>query len=87
MSESCGWTATRSAGLLRELFGAELTAARGVCAGCGAVDAVGAGHVYAEPQAPGAVLRCCHCETLLAVVVQRNGSTRFAFSGLVWLET
>ena len=86
MSEERRLDGNALAGALAELLVPELTTARGRCAGCGSVDAVGAGHVYAEPQAPGAVLRCCHCETLLAVVVQRNGSTRFAFSGLVWLE-
>ena len=74
------------AGVLAELLVPEMTAARGRCGGCGAIEAIGAGLVYAEPDAPGAVLRCCHCESVLAVVVRRNGSTRFAFGGLVWLE-
>ena len=86
MSEERRLDGNSLAGALAELLVPEMTAARGACGGCGAVEALGAGHVYAEPQAPGAVLRCCHCESVLAVVVHRNGSTRFAFRGLVWLE-
>ena len=86
MSEERRLDGNSLAGALAELLVPELTAARGKCAGCGAVAAVGEGHVYAGPEAPGAVLRCVHCENVLAVVVHRNGSTRFAFGGLVWIE-
>jgi hypothetical protein len=86
MSEERRLDGNALAGALAELLVPELTAARGRCAGCGAVEALGADHAYAEPDAPGAVLRCVHCENMLAVVVRRNGTTRFAFSGLVWIE-
>ena len=47
------------AGTLAELFGLEMTLATTVCAGCGAVERVGALIVY--DRAPGAVVRCAHC--------------------------
>jgi hypothetical protein len=46
-------------GLLQEVFPFESTSLRTVCAGCGAVDHVGALAVY--DRAPGTVLRCSHC--------------------------
>jgi hypothetical protein len=48
-------------GLLRELFARDVTAAEIVCAGCGAVAAIGAIRDYGGPM--GAVLRCTHCDT------------------------
>jgi hypothetical protein len=54
------------AGLLQEVFAAEVTTALGTCAGCGAVEAVGAVHVY---NAAGTVLRCPHCEAVLMKLV------------------
>ena len=75
------------AGALAELLVPELTAARGRCARLRRGRRGGRSTRLCRPQAPGVVLRCSHCESLLAVVVQRNGSTRFVFSGLVWIET
>lgn len=54
------------AGLLLEVFGTEMTTAHGVCAGCGAHDQLGAVRVY---RAAGYVLRCPHCEAVLAKLV------------------
>jgi hypothetical protein len=55
-----------AAGLLQEVFAAEMTTAVGTCDGCGATDAVGAVQVY---QAAGTVLRCPHCEAVLMKIV------------------
>jgi hypothetical protein len=54
------------AGLLLEVFGTEMTTAHGVCSGCGASDQLGAVRVY---RAAGYVLRCPHCEAVLAKLV------------------
>jgi len=54
------------AGLLHEVFAAEVTTAQGTCDGCGAVEAVGAVHVY---NAAGLVLRCPHCDNVLMKLV------------------
>ncbi len=74
------------AGLLGEIFAHDLTAARGACAGCGAVAQLGGQHLYGYPHGPGAVLRCSACEQVLMVVVQAGGRYRFAARGLVWIE-
>jgi hypothetical protein len=73
-------------GLLGELFSAEVTDARGACAGCGAVGALGAQHLYMHPLAPGAVLRCRWCEHVLMVLVPGEGRVRLALQGLAWLD-
>ncbi|HWF72391.1 MAG TPA: DUF6510 family protein [Solirubrobacteraceae bacterium] len=49
------------AGLLRELFGAELTAAERGCQTCGAVTCLGAHRVY---RSAGTVVRCPVCGDL-----------------------
>ena len=46
------------AGLLQELFAADMTTAIGSCATCHATEPVGAIHVY---RGAGIVLRCPHC--------------------------
>jgi hypothetical protein len=72
------------AGALQEIFIHEMTAAEVSCAHCGRVEPVGAEHVYA--QAPGAVVRCRHCEGLLMVLVQCRGSYRLTLQGSRWLD-
>ena len=52
-----------AAGLLAEVFTAELTAALITCAHCRATGAVGAAHVY--DRGPGTVLRCRSCQGVL----------------------
>jgi hypothetical protein len=75
-----------AAGLFQEVFTHELTDARGACAGCGAVGAMGAQHLYMTPRSPGAVLRCSACERVLMVLVHAGGRFRIGLQGLVWLE-
>jgi Family of unknown function (DUF6510) len=72
------------AGLLREVFVHEMTSARVACAGCGEVEPIGAEHVYI--QAPGIVLRCCHCEAVLLVITQRGGRYLLGFKESRWLQ-
>jgi hypothetical protein len=64
-----------AAGILSEVFTAEMTSAMGTCAECGARNALGAARLYA--QAPGAVLRCPSCMAMLMCVV------RFPDGGIV----
>lgn len=75
-----------AAGILQGAFVPEITTARGRCAGCGQVGEMGGQHLYMYPHSPGAVLRCRHCEGVLAVVVRGGGRMRLALQGLVWLE-
>jgi uncharacterized protein DUF6510 len=55
------------AGLLQEFFGAEMTTAIETCNACGAAEPLGAVHVY---RGAGTVLRCPHCNHVLAKIVK-----------------
>ena len=74
------------AGLLEEIFAGDVTASRGRCAACGAVDRVGAQLLYGYPTGAGAVLRCSSCENVLMVVVEAEARYRLGFQGMTWLE-
>lgn len=63
-------------GVLGEIFALEITAAEGTCVSCGATAEVGAVVVYVH--APGTVLRCPRCSSVLLRVVR--GPDR------VWLD-
>lgn len=71
-------------GLLIEVFGHEMTDARGRCAACGAINAFGALLVYRS--GPGDVVRCPGCESVVIVVVPHEGRHRVHFSAMRWLE-
>lgn len=66
-------------GLLREIFTMEMTAAEATCAGCGAVNAVGRVAVYVH--APGTVVRCPACESVLMRIVHGGGRYWLDLSG------
>ncbi len=72
------------AGAFQEIFALEITAARVRCGHCGRIEPVGAEHAYT--QAPGAVVRCRHCENVLMVLVEARGRYRLSFQGSSWLE-
>ena len=72
-----------AAGTLSEVFAFEVTTAVGTCAGCGAVDAIGAVHAY---KAAGLVLRCAHCDTVLVSVVDAGQRLWVDLRGLRSLE-
>ena len=67
------------AGLLAEVFAVEMTTAVGTCAHCGASNAIGAVHVYA--QAPGTVLRCPSCTSVLMTIVRIRDQMHVDLSG------
>jgi hypothetical protein len=75
-----------AAGMMREVFALELSAARGACGSCGAVAEMGSQHLYMYPLSPGAVLRCSSCGEVLMVVVHAGGRYRLGLRGLTWLE-
>jgi ribosomal protein S27E len=75
-----------AAGIFQEVFAHEMSAARGACTGCGGVAPLGAQHLYMAPRAPGAVLRCHACGTILMVLIRGGGRYRLALSGLLWIE-
>jgi hypothetical protein len=72
------------AGLLREIFGVEMTEAGTTCAGCGAMHAVGRVDVYMN--APGVVVRCPACGRVLMRIVHGRGRYWLDFTGLRCLE-
>lgn len=72
------------AGHLFEAFGAEMTAATGVCASCGDVARLAELEVYLR--APGAVARCRTCGAVQVVLVRIRGVTCVDLSGLESLE-
>jgi DNA-directed RNA polymerase subunit RPC12/RpoP len=72
-------------GLLIDVFGAEMTAASSTCATCGATRPVAELVVYR--QAPGTVVRCRTCGSVLMVFVTRHGVTGVDLSGLASLST
>ena len=71
-------------GVLAEIFGTEMTVAVGVCGSCGSSGPVAETHVYLR--APGIVVRCASCESVLLKVVQSDRRTWLDLSGLRTLQ-
>ena len=67
-------------GVLAEIFGTEMTVAVGVCGSCGATGPVAELHVYVR--APGIVVRCATCESVLLKIVQSSRRTWLDMTGL-----
>ncbi len=72
------------AGLLFDVFGAEMTTATGVCASCGAGGPVAEVDVYLR--APGTVVRCRSCASVLMVLVTVRDVTCVDLRGLADLK-
>ena len=70
-------------GMLMELFGAEMTAAAGTCAGCGTVAQVAEMAVYRPGL--GTVARCRSCDNVLMVFVEVRSVTCVDLRGLAQL--
>jgi hypothetical protein len=70
-------------GLLQELFGTEMTSAPTVCGSCGAARQVAELVVYLR--APGTVVRCRSCESVLMVFVTVHDRTCVDLMGLAAL--
>jgi hypothetical protein len=75
-----------AAGMLRDVFVYDLSAASGQCAACGTTAQLGGQHLYMHPLSPDAVLRCQSCESILMVFVHAGGRYRFGLQGLKWLQ-
>jgi phage tail tape-measure protein len=72
------------AGTLLTVFGTEMTTATGTCASCGTRSMVGEFSVYLR--APGEVVRCRHCGSVVMVFVEARGVTCVDLRGLAALE-
>jgi hypothetical protein len=71
-------------GQLLEVFGVEMTTATGVCDHCGASARIAELVVYLE--APGTVVRCRSCESVVMVVVDVRGTKCVDLRGLAALD-
>jgi hypothetical protein len=71
-------------GVMLDLFGVEMTTATGTCRTCGAADPVARLEVYAD--APGTVVRCAHCKSVVMRIVRAPGRTWLDLSGLSSIE-
>jgi hypothetical protein len=71
------------AGLLQEVFGAEMTTALGTCSTCGATEPLGAVHVF---RGAGIVLRCPHCGNALGTIVRSETRIWIGMTGVRPLE-
>jgi hypothetical protein len=85
-SDAVAWALDGNAigGLLYDVFGAEMTAAVGTCATCGATRPMAETIVYLW--APGTVVRCRTCTAVLMVVVRRGEQNCVDTSGLAALQ-
>jgi len=73
-----------AAGLLGQVFPFEMTMVQALCAGCGSMESAGAQLVYAD--APGMVMRCVHCESVLIKIVHGGGRYWLDMRGVACLQ-
>ena len=71
------------AGLLQEVFAAEITTAIGTCESCGAAAAIGGMRAF---RGAGTVLCCPHCDHTLVKIVRTETRLWLGFPGLRTLE-
>jgi hypothetical protein len=71
-------------GLLSDLFGEEMTDRRACCDACGTIRPLAAAMVYRD--APGDVVRCGACASVLLVAVSLPSGIRVSFQSLRWVE-
>ena len=71
-------------GLLLEIFSTEMTTAVGTCATCGSVGPVAETVVYLD--APGTVVRCRVCTSVLMIIMRRQGVNCVGMPGLAALQ-
>ena len=71
-------------GLLVDVFGREMTAVRSTCATCDASRPVAELVVYLR--APGTVVRCRSCGSIMMVFVQAHGAIGVDLTGLASLS-
>jgi hypothetical protein len=73
-----------AAGMLREVFAVDITAAIGRCGGCGQTGVFAETRVYMD--APGLVARCPGCDDVLLRVVTTPTDTYLDLRGLTYLR-
>ncbi|WP_433022797.1 DUF6510 family protein [Kribbella sp. CA-294648] len=73
-----------AAGMLREIFAVDVTAAIGQCTSCGRTGAFAETRVYLD--APGMIARCTGCDEVLLRVVTTPTDTYLDLRGLTYLR-
>lgn len=68
------WDGNAIAGPLFAHFGAEMTTVTGICGACGTAAQIAELRVYSR--APGVVVRCRNCNTVVMVLVEIRGRSR-----------
>ena len=76
--------ANAAAGVLQEIFGTDMTAAPTECANCGNEGEIGT--LLAFTQAPGIVLRCPACESVVVRITQTPDVFYIDVRGAVYLR-
>lgn len=71
-------------GILGELFPFDVTTAYALCAGCGSMEPVGKQPVYVD--APGMIVRCLHCDSVLIRVAHGGGRYWLDMRGAACLQ-
>lgn len=71
-------------GLFHDVFGREMTHQRGCCDACGSISTLAS--LIAYRQAPGDVLRCPTCGTVIMVAISTPTGVRVTFESLRWVE-
>ncbi len=71
------------AGTMADIFGVDMTLALASCARCGTRGPLAETAVYLGPAV---VVRCRHCDAVLAVVLERRGTYCVDLSGLSALK-
>jgi len=79
-SEEMRLDGNAAAGMLRDLFSIDTTAAEATCGGCGKVGPVGALFEYGQEM--GVVLRCTACGTAVLRLARTDAAMYVDFSGL-----
>ena len=72
------------AGSLAEIFPFDVTTAVSRCAHCGSTGMIGDAMVYFAT--PGTIVRCPHCEAVLATLVETPSRVWLSLSGLTALH-
>jgi|1186.fasta_scaffold24374_3 hypothetical protein len=73
-----------AAGLMREVFAADMTGATGACDHCGTIQPLGRAHVYGG--GPGTVMRCSACEGVLMRFARLEDRLLVEVGGVRWFE-
>lgn len=84
MTEESHLDGNSMGGLLNELFGQDMTNQLGCCGNCGAIRVFAEVQVYRD--APGDVMRCPSCGSVLVVVVATSTGLRVTLESLRWID-